>query len=82
MDPKATVQALFDAVQKGDFEKAKSYLSADFKFSGPVPEPINGDAWLGMSMNLKKECGIGKAIVIYDALLSFVRKIICLYGCV
>jgi|SRR6185436_13320897 len=54
MDSKTTVQALFDAVQKGDFEKAKSYLSADFKFSGPVPEPINGDAWLGMSMNLKK----------------------------
>ena len=54
MDSKATVQALMDSVQKGDFEKAKSLLSADFKFSGPVPEPINGDAWMGMSMNLKK----------------------------
>jgi len=54
MDPKATVQALMDAVQKGDFEKAKSLLSADFKFSGPVPEPINGEAWLGMSKSLKK----------------------------
>ena len=54
MDPKATVQALMDAVQKGDFEKAKSLLSADFKFSGPVPEPINGEAWLGMGKSLKK----------------------------
>ena len=54
MDPKATVQALMDAVQKGDFEKAKSLLSPDFKFSGPVPEPINGEAWLGMSKSLKK----------------------------
>jgi len=54
MDPKATVQTLMDAVQKGDFEKAKSLLSADFKFSGPVPEPINGEAWLGMSRSLKK----------------------------
>jgi len=54
MDSKATVQALMDSVQKGDFEKAKSFLTDDFQFSGPVPEPINGDAWLGMSMSLKK----------------------------
>ena len=54
MDPKATVQTLLDAVQKGDFEKAKSLLSPDFKFSGPVPEPINGEGWLGMSKSLKK----------------------------
>ena len=54
MDPKATVQALMDSVQKGDFAKAKSLLSDDFQFSGPVPEPISGDAWMGMSMNLKK----------------------------
>ena len=54
MDPKATVQALMDSVQKGDFAKAKSLLSDDFQFSGPVPDPIKGDAWMGMSMNLKK----------------------------
>jgi predicted ester cyclase len=53
MDTKATVQALMDAVQKGDFERAKSYLSNDFKFSGAVPEPISGEAWIGMSANLK-----------------------------
>ena len=53
MDTKATVQALMDAVQKGDFESAKSYLSNDFKFSGAVPEPISGEAWIGMSANLK-----------------------------
>ncbi len=54
MDSKATVQALLDSIQTSDFEKAKSLLSDDFQFSGPVPEPINGDAWMGMSMNLKK----------------------------
>jgi hypothetical protein len=54
MDSKTTVQALMDSVQKGDFEKAKSFLSSDFMFSGPVPEPITGVAWLGMSMSLKK----------------------------
>jgi predicted ester cyclase len=53
MDAKETVQALMDSVQKGDFEKAKSLLSDDFTFSGPVPEPINADAWMGMSMSLK-----------------------------
>ena len=54
MDSKATVQALMDSVQKGDFDKAKSFLSHDFQFSGPVPEPINAEAWMGMSMSLKK----------------------------
>lgn len=53
MDAKETVQALFDAVQGGDFEKAKSLLTDDFIFSGPVPEPVNGPAWLGMSASLK-----------------------------
>jgi hypothetical protein len=53
MDTKATVQSLMDAVQMGDFEKANSYLSNDFKFSGPVPEPISGEAWMGMSASLK-----------------------------
>jgi ketosteroid isomerase-like protein len=53
MDNKATVQSLMDAIQMGDFEKAKSLFADDFKFSGPVPEPISGEAWLGMSASLK-----------------------------
>lgn len=53
MDSKSTVQALMDAVQNGDFKKAQSFLSDDFQFSGPVPEPLSGQAWLGMSANLK-----------------------------
>jgi hypothetical protein len=42
-----------DSVQKGDFAQAKSMLAEDFQFSGPVPEPINAEAWLGMSASLK-----------------------------
>jgi predicted ester cyclase len=42
-----------DSIQKGDFEIAKSMLADDFQFSGPVPEPINKEAWLGMSASLK-----------------------------
>ena len=53
MNKRETVQALMDSIQKGDFETAKSMLADDFQFSGPVPEPINKDAWLEMSSNLK-----------------------------
>ena len=53
MDTKATVQSLMEAVQMGNFEKAKSYLSNDFKFSGPVPQPVSGKEWIEMSANLK-----------------------------
>ncbi|HEX8992450.1 MAG TPA: ester cyclase [Anaerolineales bacterium] len=53
MDSRATVQALMDSIQKGDFAKAKTLLSKDFQFSGPVPEPVSGDAWLAMSKELK-----------------------------
>lgn len=54
MDPKATVQALMYAIQKGDFEKAKSHLTDDFQFSGYSPKPLDARTWLGMSMSLKK----------------------------
>jgi predicted ester cyclase len=42
-----------DAVQKGDLEVVESMLADDFQFSGPVPEPINKEAWLRMSSSLK-----------------------------
>ena len=54
MDSKSIVQSLMYAIQKGEFERAKSHLADDFQFSGPASTPINADAWLGMSMNLKK----------------------------
>ena len=53
MNKRETVQALMDSIQKGDFENAKSMLSDDFQFSGPVPAPINAEAWLEMSLSLK-----------------------------
>jgi hypothetical protein len=54
MNQREIVQALLDSVQRGDFEKAKSLLSNDYQFSGPVPEPINAETWLGIQQNLKK----------------------------
>ena len=53
MNQRETVQKLFDSVQKGDFVNAKTLLADNFQFSGPVSEPINREAWLGMSASLK-----------------------------
>lgn len=53
MNKRETVQALMDAVQEGDFATAKTMLSDDFQFSGPVPEPIDAEAWLGMGVSMK-----------------------------
>ena len=54
MGPKETVLALMDSIQQGDFEKARTFLSKDFQFSGSSPEPVGGDAWLAMSSSMKK----------------------------
>jgi len=53
MNKRETVQALMDSIQKGDFENARSMLADNFQFSGPIPAPINAEAWLGMSISLK-----------------------------
>ena len=53
MNKREIVQTLLDSVQKGDFEKAKSLLTDDFQFSGPVPEPVTKDSFLGMTASLK-----------------------------
>ena len=53
MNKREIVQGLMDSIQKGDFENAKSMLSDDFQFSGPIPKPVNREAWLAMSANLK-----------------------------
>ena len=53
MNKREIVETLLDSVQKGDFEKAKSLLTEDFQFSGPIPEPVNREAWLEMSSSLK-----------------------------
>ena len=43
-------------VQRGDFQKANFLVSKDCQFSGPGPEPIQREAWMGMNKNLKKAC--------------------------
>jgi predicted ester cyclase len=53
MNQRETVQSLMDSIQKGDFKHARTLLADDFRFSGPVPETINREAWLEMSSSLK-----------------------------
>lgn len=53
MNKRETVQALMDSIQKGDFENARTMLADNFQFSGATPEPIDKEAWLGMSASLK-----------------------------
>ena len=53
MNKREIVQSLMDSIQKGDFKNAQTLLADDFQFSGPVPQPINREAWLGMSASLK-----------------------------
>jgi len=56
MNPREIVQALLDSVQRGDFQKANFLVSKDCQFSGPVPELLQREAWMGMNKNLKKAC--------------------------
>src|SRR5664279_1190542 len=53
MTPQETVRTLMDALQTGNFKKARSLLSSDFHFSGAVPEPLGAGPWIGLSANLK-----------------------------
>jgi predicted ester cyclase len=53
MNKRETVQAFVDSIQQGEFENAKSMLADDFQFSDAVSEPVNTEAWLGRSANLR-----------------------------
>ena len=54
MNPREIVQALLDSVQRGDFEKVRFLVSNDCQFSGPAPEPIKCEVWIGLTRNLKR----------------------------
>jgi len=42
------VRSVITAIEAGQFAQARSLLHDDFSFSGPVPQPIGPDAWLGV----------------------------------
>ena len=53
MNQREIVQSLMNSIQKGDFNNARTLLADDFQFSGPIPQPIDREAWLGMSASMK-----------------------------
>lgn len=48
MNKSETVKAVVNAIEAQDWARAASYLTADYTFSGAVPQPISGEQWLGI----------------------------------
>lgn len=42
----------FERIESSDFEGAKALLANSFEFSGPVPEPLDSNRWLGMQKKM------------------------------
>lgn len=53
MNSQETVQALMDSIQRGDFDRAKSLLSDNFRFKGLVPRAISARTWLRIGASLR-----------------------------
>jgi hypothetical protein len=54
MDAQKLVRDTFTAMEAGDMAKAGGYLTDDFMFSGPVPQPIGKADFLGLQGALVK----------------------------
>lgn len=46
-------QAFVDAFNSGDLDTARWYLADDFQLSGPTPQPIGADQWMGLTQVLR-----------------------------
>jgi hypothetical protein len=44
----AVARTVMSAIESGDLAEARALIHDDFQFSGPVPQPIGPDAWLGV----------------------------------
>ncbi len=53
MNVREFAESFAEAFNTGDYDTVASYLADDFQFSGPVPEPINGQQWIGMTKLLR-----------------------------
>lgn len=48
MNAQQITQKVLKAIEDQDWAAAQALLADDFTFTGAVPEPINGAAWLGV----------------------------------
>jgi hypothetical protein len=53
MDPKEVAEKFKAAFAQGDLETGRGYLGDGFTFSGPVPQPLNADQWLGLIRSMR-----------------------------
>jgi hypothetical protein len=80
---KDIVLFLLDAINKEDFKKARTFVTADFKFNGVLGSRDGADAYfkdmeqLKFKYDIKKTFSDGKdACVFYDVIMSG-KKIFC-----
>ncbi|HEY46510.1 MAG: hypothetical protein AMJ88_07180 [Anaerolineae bacterium SM23_ 63] len=52
MSVREIAESFTKAMNSGDWEKVESFLSEDFKFMGPVPEPMSGKQWVRLSKSM------------------------------
>ena len=48
------VKDIFGAVEQGDPARAGQYMTEDFQFSGPVPEPVEKQQYIGLLTAMRK----------------------------
>jgi ketosteroid isomerase-like protein len=48
MNVKEIAAAYVKAFNEGDLNTLADYLAADFQFSGPIPQPVGRDQFLGL----------------------------------
>jgi predicted ester cyclase len=52
MKPTDILREHWKAIEEKNFEKARTFLSEDFKFSGPVPKPIGTAEYINVHRSL------------------------------
>jgi hypothetical protein len=48
------VNYVLNAVEKGNFSEAEKYLTEDFSFSGPIPDPVGKQVWFDLHNKINK----------------------------
>ena len=52
MDVKHIAEEFMAAFNAKDVEKCKTYLAEGFNFSGPTPQPVSADGWMGIVVGM------------------------------
>lgn len=53
METKQVAEEFLTAFKAEDMVKCKTFLSDGFTFSGPTPEPVGADQWMGIIMGMR-----------------------------